>query len=110
MPDDVTLGEVSRKLDAFATDIRNSLSGLKADLREKADRTQFDRLEGRFDSLEARTEVLERENVVSTRLENEVDQLSNRKWKRWQVVLASMGGTLGVTATVLDVVLRLAGK
>jgi len=56
---DVTLGEVNRNLLALQNAMTTQMSALRGDIRDKADKSQFDRLEGRFDSLEKRTETIE---------------------------------------------------
>ncbi len=107
--DDVTLGEVGRKLDAFAQSITTALGDIKADIRDKADRSQFDRLEGRFDSLEGRTERLEEwrhDEAVASSVHR---QRTERTWKRWQRGVAGGGATIGIIAAVTDAVLRALG-
>lgn len=102
MADDVTLGEVGRKLDAFAASVQAALSDLKADLRTKADGKQFDRLEGRFDSLEARTERLEEwrhDKEVAASVHQSRDERS-RLSRRAILGIVASGLTLAATLTL----------
>lgn len=100
MADDVTLGEVGRKLDSFAQTIVGQLSELKADLRTKADGAQFDRLEGRFDSLEARTERLEtwrHDKEIAANVHQQRDERSKITRRGWLGIISAaitLGGTL----------------
>ena len=103
---DITLGEVSRKLDAFARDMRDGVSGIKADLRTKADREQFDRLEGRFDGLEARTEALEREKDLRDARADVHRTRDQRSWSWRQKAAAAVVTVLAVGASITDAIIR----
>ena len=100
--DDITLGEVSRKLDSFAQSITSALSDLKADIRDKADRGQFDRLEGRFDSLEERTERLEswrHDKEVAANVHQQRDERTKITRRGWMAIVSGIA-TLGATLTL----------
>lgn len=109
---DVTLGEVSRKLDSFANSITSALSDLKADIRDKADRGQFDRLEGRFDSLEIRTERLEswrHDREVAANVHQQRDERSKITRRGWAGIIVA-GLTLAATlALAISSVLSIHG-
>ena len=102
--EDVTLGEVSRKLDSFALTIGAQLSELKADLRTKADGAQFDRLEGRFDSLEARTEKLEtwrHDKEIAANVHAQRDERVRLSRKAWAgIITACLGVAASLTLAV----------
>jgi len=107
MADDVTLGEVSRKLDTFARDIRQTLADLKADLRGKADATELADFRGELRTVHERVAVLEERAAEAKILASNATQREASERQSGQRRLSVLYGLalvgVGLTDTLVHV-------